>query len=167
MRIAVSSQGPSLDSPFEPRFARCAYFVVVDTDTMEFQSYPNPGQNATGGAATQAVQLISGLGVSAVITGSFGPNAASLMASTGIKGYRGQGGTVRDVVLMFKEGRLPPLATDGQGGMPPQGGGFGGGMGQGGGFGRGGGRGMGRGGGYGRGGGRGMGRGGGFGRGGW
>lgn len=165
MKIAVSSQGPSISSPFDMRFGRCAYFVVVDTDTMEFQAYPNPGQNATGGAAIQAVQFIMGLGVNAVISGDFGPNAQSALASSGIRAYRAQAQTVQDAVLMFKEGRLTPIMAEGQGGMPPSnggfgfGGGFGRGKGRGGGFGRGGGRGMGRG-GFGQGGGRGKGRGG-------
>jgi len=32
MRIAVTSTGPSLDAAVDPRFGRCAWFVLVETD---------------------------------------------------------------------------------------------------------------------------------------
>ena len=34
MKIAVSSEGPGLDSMVDPRFGRAAGFVLVDTDSM-------------------------------------------------------------------------------------------------------------------------------------
>ena len=34
MKIAVTSTGPALNDSMEARFGRCAYFLVVDTDTM-------------------------------------------------------------------------------------------------------------------------------------
>ena len=33
-RIAISSAGPDLDGPVDPRFGRAAGFVIVDPDTM-------------------------------------------------------------------------------------------------------------------------------------
>ena len=35
MKVAISSAGKDLTSPIDPRFGRCAYFVIVDTETMD------------------------------------------------------------------------------------------------------------------------------------
>ncbi|MBW2001843.1 MAG: NifB/NifX family molybdenum-iron cluster-binding protein, partial [Deltaproteobacteria bacterium] len=32
MKIAVSSTGTDLNSEIDPRFGRCAYFIIVNTD---------------------------------------------------------------------------------------------------------------------------------------
>jgi len=37
LKVAVSASAPSLDAPVDPRFGRCAYFVIVDPDTMQFE----------------------------------------------------------------------------------------------------------------------------------
>jgi len=166
MRVAITSTGPTLDSPVDPRFGRCAYFIIVDTDTMEFQAIPNPAVNATGGAGTMAAQLVASQGVQAVVTGEVGPNALAALQAAGIGMITGVTGTVRDAIEMIKSGnfsmstpQVPPTAPPGPGFEGPGGGG-GWGRGRGGGWGRG----RGGGGGWGRGGGRG--RGSGWGRGG-
>ena len=41
MKIAVSSQGKNLESPLDPRFGRCAYFLIVETDDMSFEAVHN------------------------------------------------------------------------------------------------------------------------------
>jgi len=138
MKIAVTSQGPDLNSPVDPRFGRCQYFIIIDTDTMEYEAISNPALNATGGAGVQAAQLVVSKGVRAVLTGEVGPNAEYALSSAGVQIIRGVSGTVLDAVNFFK--------TQATGTVPPgiQGpGGFGGGMGPGGGFGPGGGKGMG------------------------
>ena len=34
MKIAISSMGRDLDALIDPRFGRCAYFVIVDTQVI-------------------------------------------------------------------------------------------------------------------------------------
>ena len=41
MKIAVSSSGKDLDSQVDPRFGRCAYFVIVETENMSFEAFDN------------------------------------------------------------------------------------------------------------------------------
>ncbi len=43
MRIAVSSTGAELTDLVDPRFGRCRYYIVVDTETMEFLAVSNTG----------------------------------------------------------------------------------------------------------------------------
>ena len=70
MKVAVSSNGPSLDAAVDPRFGRCNYFVIVDTETMQFESLQNVSQYAAHGAGIQSAQTIAGKGVKAVLTGN-------------------------------------------------------------------------------------------------
>jgi predicted Fe-Mo cluster-binding NifX family protein/ferredoxin len=187
MKIAVTSTGPSLDDSVEARFGRCAYFLIIDTDTMQYEAIENPNIALGGGAGIQSAQLMSEKGVITVLTGNCGPNAFNVFGQAGIQVIVGVSGVVRDAVEQFKTGAFSSAsgpnvashfgmnaATSGptaanQSITGPMGQGQGAvmdlGMGGGRGMGRGKGRGMGRGGGMGRGMGKGMGRGGGMGRG--
>lgn len=151
MKVAVCSSGEALDSQLDPRFGRCPYFVVVDTETFEADAVPNPGVASAQGAGIQAAQVVSSLGVAAVIAGNLGPNAHQALAAAGIKVYACAGETVRNAVNLFNAGSLHEISAAtvpahfgmgggmgrGQGMGRGMGGGRGGGMGGGGGFGRG------------------------------
>ena len=41
MKIAISSSGKDLDSPMDPRFGRCAYFLIAETGDMSFEVLNN------------------------------------------------------------------------------------------------------------------------------
>jgi len=159
MKIAVSSSGKNLDSQIDPRFGRCAYFMIVETDDMNFEVFDNENIALGGGAGIQSAQFVASKGIQAVITGNCGPNAVRTLSAAGVKLFVGQIGTVKEAIERYKSGELrstdEPSVPDhyGMGEVGPmrdqQGQGFGRGMGMG--------RGMGRGMGTGR--GRGMGRG--------
>ncbi|MBL7186443.1 MAG: 4Fe-4S binding protein [Phycisphaerae bacterium] len=187
MKIAVTSTGPTLDDNVEARFGRCVYFLIVDTDTMEYEAIENPNIALGGGAGIQSAQLMSEKGVMAVLTGNCGPNAFNVFGQTGIQVVVGVRGQVRSAVEQFKAGAFSSASEPNVGshfGMDtapadptltrqpktiPFGQGDGRGMGRGISGGRGMDQGMGRGGGMGRcmGGGRGKRMGGGFGMGNW
>jgi predicted Fe-Mo cluster-binding NifX family protein len=57
MKIGVSAIGGSLDSQIDPRFGRCRYFLIVDSETMELEAVSNKGAIASGGAGIQGVIL--------------------------------------------------------------------------------------------------------------
>lgn len=111
MKIVVSSTGPELASATDPRFGRCSYFVVVETESMEAKSYSNESRTAMGGAGIQAGQFVASLGVQAVITGNVGPNAARVLSAAGVKVYTGAAGTVQEAVKNFSAGQLNQTAT--------------------------------------------------------
>lgn len=111
MKIVVSSTGPELSSAADPRFGRCGYFIVVDTDSMEVTAHSNESRAAAGGAGIQAGQFVSSLGVSAVVTGAVGPNAARVLSTAGLKVYVGAEGTVQQAVDAFKAGKLTAAAS--------------------------------------------------------
>jgi predicted Fe-Mo cluster-binding NifX family protein len=112
MKIVVTAISPTFDSSTDMRFGRAAFFIVVNTDTLEWQAHPNPGVNASGGAGTQAAQYIANDGVQAVISGDFGPNAYSALNAAGIAMYLlGPSQTVREAVERFKAGQLAPVGA--------------------------------------------------------
>ena len=85
MKIAISTSTADLDSLVDPRFGRAASFVVVDTETEEWEAYPNPALNASGGAGVQAAQFIADRRAQAAISSNFGPNAYSTLTAAGIQ----------------------------------------------------------------------------------
>ena len=106
MKIAVTSTGPSLDSEIESRFGRCAYFLIIDPRTMEFDAIPNPNLSLGADAGPKSAQLISDKGVPVVLTGNCGPKAYQTFEAAGISVMTGIIGKVRHVVKRFKEGTL-------------------------------------------------------------
>jgi predicted Fe-Mo cluster-binding NifX family protein len=106
MRIAVSANRPDLDADIDPRFGRCQYLVVFDTETMNFEAISNSGGMGSGGAGIATAQLIAGKGVEAVLTGNCGPNAYQALAGAGIKVFTGVSGKVKDAIESYKSGKL-------------------------------------------------------------
>jgi predicted Fe-Mo cluster-binding NifX family protein len=111
MKVAVCSMGNGLDSLLDPRFGRCAYFVIVDMETFDATAVENPGVMSAQGAGIQAAQVISSLEVSAVITGNLGPNAHQALSASEIRVYACAGETVRNAVNLFNAGSLQEIST--------------------------------------------------------
>jgi len=105
MKIAVSSTGGSLNAQVSPNFGRCAYFVIVDSETMKFEIMQNPAEGMLGGAGPEAARQIKERGCSVVITGQVGPNAEVALKQYGIEIVRGASGTVREAVENYLKGR--------------------------------------------------------------
>lgn len=110
MKIAVSSEGSSLDAATSPVFGRCPTYLLVDTETLAFETVPNPAMNQGGGAGIQAAQFIVKQGAKAVLTGNLGPNAFEVLRAAGVQGYLIPEGIVRQAVEAYKAGRLQPMS---------------------------------------------------------
>ena len=115
MKIAVTTTGENLDSEVDPRFGRAAFFMIGDTETMDFVAVAN--ENAFGGAAgVGSAKLVIDEGVEAVLTGNCGPNAERTLSAAGVKLYTGVTGTVAEAVELLKSGKL--TAADGSNVQP-------------------------------------------------
>lgn len=107
-KICITAQGASLESQVDPRFGRCQYFVIVDSDSLEFEAINNSNLEAMGGAGIQSGQLVAEKGVKVVLTGNVGPNAFRTLQAAGIEVITGVNGTVRTVVDRYKQGGFKP-----------------------------------------------------------
>ncbi|MGB2698385.1 MAG: NifB/NifX family molybdenum-iron cluster-binding protein [Candidatus Zixiibacteriota bacterium] len=111
MKIAISSQGEDLEAMVDPRFGRCTYFIIYDSETKKIEGLSNPALEAMGGAGILAAQLIADKGAEVVITGNVGPNAFQTLNQANIKIYGGASGTVKDSLKKFENGELNELSN--------------------------------------------------------
>jgi predicted Fe-Mo cluster-binding NifX family protein len=109
MRIAVTSTGTGLDDQVDPRFGRCAHFVIVETDDMSCEAVANNPSTA-GGAGIQAAQAVADRNAAVVLTGNCGPNAFRTLEAADIAVVTGAAGTLQDAIVAFRAGKL--TATD-------------------------------------------------------
>lgn len=113
MKICITSRGSEFTSEVDPRFGRAAYFMIVDSETGEFEAKENGAVNAAGGAGIQAAQGIVETGVKTVITGNVGPNAFQVLSKADISIIVGVQGTVEEAFNNFRSGNLDGTETSG------------------------------------------------------
>ena len=115
--IAIPSTGNGgLNDQMSPRFGRCASFTFVEVQNDEIKAVktvPNPAANAMGGAGVQATQIIGNNGANIVIVGFLGPNASNGLNSLNIKILQApnKAMTIKEVMNLYIEGKLQPIAT--------------------------------------------------------
>jgi len=116
MKICVTATADSLDARIDPRFGRCSYLVIVESENLKFVAIPNVAAAAASGAGIQAAQTIASKGVNLLITGKVGPKAFQALSAASIKIVTGAFGTVREAIEQFKRGELRKIAAPTVGG---------------------------------------------------
>lgn len=111
MQVAISAAGPTLDSPVDGRFGRCKCFVVVNTETLEFEVLDNTAAARGSGAGIAAAQIVAGSAAEAVAAANIGPSAFQALSVGGLELYQCGSGTVRQAVEALRRGELPRLAS--------------------------------------------------------
>ena len=87
MKIAICSSGQDLESQVNPRFGRCPYFLLVDSETKEFEVLENTAGMVSRGAGVSAAQMVANKKVAVVLGVNFGPNAVNVLGEAGVKLY--------------------------------------------------------------------------------
>ena len=109
MKIAITSDGTSLNSNVDPRFGRTQYFVFYNTETNETGSFDNSdSKNEAHGAGPKAAAILFDNGIQVLITGNGpGGNAATVIEKAGIEVFVGAAGmTVEQAVNAYKNNEL-------------------------------------------------------------
>jgi predicted Fe-Mo cluster-binding NifX family protein len=112
-KIAITSEGPTLDDVIDPRFGRAAGFIVVDPQTLQFQYVDNGASQARAqGAGIQAAEVVARNGAEVLLTGFVGPKAFTALQAVGIKVAQNlENMTVRQALERFKSGQVEWAAT--------------------------------------------------------
>jgi predicted Fe-Mo cluster-binding NifX family protein len=121
MKICITSENVGLDSNVDPRFGRCQFFIIVDSDTLEFESIKNPNIESMGGAGIQSAQLVASKNIKALVTGNIGPNAFQTLKAAGIEVFTGASGTIEEAIEKYKKGEFKAVSGPSVGshsGMP-------------------------------------------------
>jgi len=107
-KIAISSEGPTLDNKVDPRFGRAGGFVIVDTETMAVEYISNGASQAMAqGAGIQAAETVANTGAQVLLTGYVGPKAFSALSAAGVKiGQDVDGMTVGEALAKYKNGEV-------------------------------------------------------------
>jgi predicted Fe-Mo cluster-binding NifX family protein len=85
MKIAITSDGNSLESKLDSRFGRCSFFVLYDTETKDVRFIENANQLNQEGAGPATAQLVAKLGAQRVYSGEFGKKAADILKDLSIE----------------------------------------------------------------------------------
>jgi predicted Fe-Mo cluster-binding NifX family protein len=116
MILIITSKQQQMDSPVEERFGRSEWFIKIDTETKQWEVFANPGITRSGGAGVAASQFVIDQQASAVISGSFGPNAESALRAANIAMYvfSNPTCTVQEALDSFQQGSLALMGAGAQ-----------------------------------------------------
>jgi predicted Fe-Mo cluster-binding NifX family protein len=111
MKVAISATGNTLENKMDQRFGRAAHFIIVNTETMEFEALDNSAAASAGGAGITSSQTVIDKGVEAVITGNVGPNAMSVLNAAEVSIFQGGPVSVQENIEKLKRGELKAVET--------------------------------------------------------
>lgn len=97
MKIGVLSDGIELDSYVSDDFGHAPYFLIVDSETLDYVVVENEFTDAVG-AGMKVADAIVGLEVDAVVTGGIGTHGYDILTEAGIRVSFDEEGTVEECV---------------------------------------------------------------------
>ncbi len=109
MKICFTAQGKDMSDGLDPRFGRCKYFIIVNSENDEYEVLENEGGMSAHGAGVAAAQQIVNEGVQVVVTGNIGPNANNIISTANINVYKGINDSVKSNLDLYKQNKLVEL----------------------------------------------------------
>jgi predicted Fe-Mo cluster-binding NifX family protein len=112
MKIAISAEQATSQSPVDPRFGRAKYFMVYDDQKESWEIIDNiQNLNAAQGAGIQSAANVVNAGCTTLISGHCGPKAFTALNKAVVAVYTVKDGSIQDAVDAFKSGKLKKLET--------------------------------------------------------
>ena len=84
-KTVITSTGNTLESKFDRRFGRAAWYCLFDEETENVEFYQNENFSANHGAGTKAAEKMIELNVQKIISGDFGPKAKDILEKFNIQ----------------------------------------------------------------------------------
>ena len=72
MRIAIPSEGNTIDAQIDKRFGRCAFFAIYDTETQIIEFFANQAKDASEGAGPAAVKYLASKRINRIVAAEVG-----------------------------------------------------------------------------------------------
>ena len=85
MKVAIASTGNTLQSHIDSSFGRCAWFIIVDTESGAMEFLPNTHRELEEHAGKAAVELVATRNVAMIVSGEFGIKIKPLLDSMHIQ----------------------------------------------------------------------------------
>jgi predicted Fe-Mo cluster-binding NifX family protein len=103
MKIAIASNGNTLESCIDSTFARCNFFVVYDPETRAMEFIPNPNKDLEEGAGSASVKLLESRSVQKIVASEFGMKIKPLLDSLKIQMIvvKGSKKTMKEIMVML------------------------------------------------------------------
>jgi len=106
MKIALPTDGKTLEDEVAEHFGRAKNFLIFDTKKQSFEVYPNPEAK---GEMILPPDFLRRLQVDVVICFGLGARAFNLFKSYKIKMKRATKKTIKENINLFQEGKLEDL----------------------------------------------------------
>jgi len=104
MKIAVPSDGPSLEARVQNKLGTSPYLLVVDSNDMSFEVLDGPPPSLGSGAGVQALSIVLAQGANVILVGYISPNISGTLQKHGIEVVTSVSGSVREAVMKYKCG---------------------------------------------------------------
>ncbi len=112
MKIFITSTGNSLKSKVDPKFGRCDYFIIYDTETKEFEAKENPYKAGQSSVGISLAQTVIKTGSTVAISTNFGPNAHRVLKEGDIKMYKAdEDMTIEEAIKNYLNGKLKEVMS--------------------------------------------------------
>lgn len=99
MRIIAVSEGESLDSYVADDFGHAPFFLLVDSETLDYSVIVNEFMDSESGAGMAVARAIASLGgVDAVLTGGIGMHGIDILRKANIDVSSDEEGTVEEAI---------------------------------------------------------------------
>ncbi len=110
MKIVITAQGATPDSPLDTRFGRASNFLIYDDATGTWESVSNEqNMQALQGAGVQAATTVANTGGKVLISGHCGPKAFRTLRAAEIDVYSSSAATAEQALKAFQRGELVKL----------------------------------------------------------
>lgn len=109
MKVAIAASGNNIEGQVSGNFGRTPGFFISGegTSAQYIENENRGGMRAVGIAVAQKMEE---KGVKAVVAGMIGPRAMDALKSLGIEAYKAEPGTVKENLVLFREGKLRKIA---------------------------------------------------------
>ena len=88
MKLAICLEDNDYSSNLDRRFGRAGYFIIIDSETKEYEIIENDAKDEVTGAGLKVVKKLMALGVDEIVAEEIGPKAETLIEEFEIPVYR-------------------------------------------------------------------------------